>query len=708
MIVRTKWQVLSLLVILQFSKVVHAQGLVDLAIGMDQRSDSILVYDADTALLYELLAWELITDKDTAQLAEMARFVEDPWNSYDIDQFDLALIDSLWQYKNVGIPERTRNLLDPGAPVAPFGTPYAGGREGFYPGGVSDFAPVPSVTSRIIEGTADFIADRFKKELAITFFDDFRERVIADSLFRFLLPQTSNLLMYQDISFFLNIGETERSAFKNDLEHMLVNFERLVNTSPRYANLSEDIHFRAFMLALKTVDYSVKGYGISELLGIYHLQERDYEDPLGVGVRLLYVFMNSLSDGNFEDLPMVFRNVNRLKSSRQRAYFAAMALQRDLRLIEVLKIDEEGMQDYWGEVDQLLEEFLLLADNLSDQHQTLVSKSQEGQLDYQTMLDYAVYAFDVVDLAARFAYLKAPEKYQNSALFQTALPIARKTIRVSQAIDEGDIGLVLLNASSIVGDLLDLGVPVSGRETGGHDVRETLFKYGNFMVNVLNASNSKEVEQAIQAVALPPGAASIKRQTLQSISLNAYPGVYGGVEWLSNGGKNTSAAGNLGFTTPVGLSFNWGLSRKLEEAPVSYGTLGDGFSLSDARDQEIVVGYERTYFKDSTWRRLSGHSFSIFVSVMDLGAAVSYRLSNDSSEGLPDDITLRQIISPGAFVVYGIKNVPISIMGGVQYTPELREVSQQALTLTSNTLRVFLSLNVDIPFVNLYVKQKYQ
>lgn len=704
MIVGTKWQVLSLLVLLQFSKIVYTQDLVDLAIEVDKRSDSIVVYYADTALLYKLLDRELITEKDTAQLAEMAHFVKDPWDNYDLDQFDLALIDSLWKYKNLGIPERTRGLVDSGAPVNPFGTAAENRQELFYPGDLSDFAPVPSITSRIIEGTADFIADRFKKELAITFFDNFRERVIADSLFRLLLPQTSNLLIYQDISFFLNIGETERSAFRNDLEHMLVNFERFVNTSPRYANLSEDIHFRAFMLALKTVDYSVKGYGISELLSIYHLQEQQYEDPLGVGVRLLYVFLGSLSNGNFQDLPMVFRNVNRLSSTRQRAYFAAMALQDDLRLIEILEIDDESMEDYWGEVDQLLEEFLLLAENLRDQHQTLVSKSREGQLDNQAMLDYAVYAFDIIDLAARFAYLKAPEKYQKSELFQTALPVARKTIRVSQAIDEGDIGLVLLNASSIVADLLDLGTPVSERQTAGYVVREILLKYGNFMVNVLNARNSKAVDQAIEAVALPPGAARIKRQTLQSISLNAFPGGYGGVEWLSNNGKTTSAAGNLGFTAPIGLSFNWGLSRKLEEAPVPYGTSGGGFLLSDAKDHEIVVGYEQTYLKDSTWRRLTGHSISIFISVIDLGAAVSYRLSNDPTEGLPDDITLRQIISPGAFMVYGIKNTPISIMGGVQYTPELREISRRSITFSSNTLRVFISLNVDIPFINLYVK----
>ncbi len=693
--------------LLLFTNNILAQNLVTLALELDKRSDSILVYNSDTAYLGQLLQLELITPRDTANLKEMARFISNPWSEYNIKRFDISLVDSIWKYKNVGIPDRVRGFEVFRQNQNPFAASSESDLEEFYPGGLTDLAPVPSITTNIIEGTAGFIVDRFKKELVITFFDDFREKVVSDSLFRMLLPNTSSLLIHQDISFFLNIGETERSAFKNDLEDLLFNFERFINSNAQYRELSSDIHFRTFMLGLKTVDYSLKGYGINELLSVYYMQERTNEDALGVGIRLLRVFLVALSQGNMQDFATVFNNINRLTLQSQRTYFAAMALQKDLSLMRILQIEDQSLAPYWTEIDALIGEFLLLADNLKDQQKTLIDKSREGNLSTQTILAYAIYTFDVLDLAARFSYIRNPERYQQSLLFQKALPLARKTMNVALAVEEGDLGLVLMYSSSIIGELLALRAIPSSKSSYVFTVEERLLKYGNFMVNIINAQNSKDVQQAIEAVALPPGAARIKRQSLQSISLNTYTGGYVGAEWLSNNGNNTSVAGNLGFTSPIGLSFNWGIARKLSSPPLSYGMLSKSSQPQVYRENHTEIGTERTYLKDSVWHRLTGHSFSIFLSVIDLGAAVSYRLSNDISEGLPSDITLRQVVSPGAYIVYGIKNIPISVMGGVQYTPELRNINVSSTSLKSNTLRVSLSLTVDIPFFNLYVKQMY-
>jgi len=687
----------------------HSQSLVNLAIGFEARSDAIVTYHKDTTFIKFLLSYDLLQPKDTASLGEMARFANNPWDTTRLDLFNLALIDSLWKYRTIE-GAFARSLFKTQKAQRPWENDYygLGYLENYAPSTSPGFSPIPNLTTNLIDGTARFIATRFKKELVITFFDDFRSRIIEDSLLRALLPQTSNLLIYQTSNSFLSPGEMVRSAFRSDIISLLPNFERFVRTSRQYDEFKDDIHFRAFLLALKTIDYAQKGYGISEILRVYYTQEQNYDDQLGVGVRLLDVLMEALAGDVTEDFAGMLRSLNTMTSTRQRTYFAAMAFQKDIELIKLLNINENGLSPYWDEMDQVLEEFLLLANKLRDQRISLGTQSQNGQLKYEAILDYAAYTFDVIDLAARFGYLKHPQKYQSSILFRSVIPLAKETIDIFQAIDKKDFGQVLLSSSEILGDMLYISGGDGKAGEIGYRIQEKLIRYGNFMINVMNAQTSREVESAIEAIALPPGSASVKRQTLQSISLNAYPGVYGGIEWLSEAGINRKPAGNVGFTAPIGLSFNWGLSKSLKQPPISYRVLiqsPDSLATYTARDS--VLGYDRTYSKGRVTRRLSGSSFSIFVSIIDLGAAVSYRLSDDLTEGLPQNIALKQIISPGCFIVWGFPKMPVSLMGGVQYTPELRSVDATSINLEANTLRASLSLNVDLPIINLFIKQVY-
>ncbi|MGZ8524379.1 MAG: hypothetical protein ACXWV1_08110, partial [Chitinophagaceae bacterium] len=57
-------------------------------------------------------------------------------------------------------------------------------------------------------------------------------------------------------------------------------------------------------------------------------------------------------------------------------------------------------------------------------------------------------------------------------------------------------------------------------------------KYGSFAANVVQAKNSDEVKTAIKAVALPAGSASIKKNSVFNVSVNAYLGGFYGNEYL--------------------------------------------------------------------------------------------------------------------------------------------------------------------------------
>lgn len=209
---------------------------------------------------------------------------------------------------------------------------------------------------------------------------------------------------------------------------------------------------------------------------------------------------------------------------------------------------------------------------------------------------------------------------------------------------------------------------------------KSLLKYGTFMSAIIDAKTSDEVEAAIESAALPVGSARIKRESTFNIALNAYCGPYMGYErvydldpkWMS---ASKSTINSYGLTAPVGISISYGGNCK---------------------------------------RAKNHSSYSLFLSVIDIGAIASFRFSDSITEVLPT-IQLKNILSPGIFFSYGIPKLPISVNAGWQMGPLLRKVDAQ---INENTYserygRVSLSICIDIPIVNFYTftsskKPKYR
>jgi len=196
-------------------------------------------------------------------------------------------------------------------------------------------------------------------------------------------------------------------------------------------------------------------------------------------------------------------------------------------------------------------------------------------------------------------------------------------------------------------------------------------KYGAFMAAVADAEKPEDVKAALNAAALPAGSSSIKRQTPFNVSINSYLGFHGGFEKLD--GKGWS--GIWGISAPVGVAVSWGSNEQFKEKG----------------------------------------SFSIYGSIIDIGAVASFRLKNEVGvENLPE-FTLENIIAPGIYAVYGIPKAPISIGFGYQKGPQLRGITTstqkegEAAVITSdlaNGYRWNLFIAVDIPLFNLYTKSK--
>ena len=182
----------------------------------------------------------------------------------------------------------------------------------------------------------------------------------------------------------------------------------------------------------------------------------------------------------------------------------------------------------------------------------------------------------------------------------------------------------------------------------------------------------------IEKYAMPVGSYKVKRRSRWSVDLNAYVGVYAGYEWAQQPGSNSyrgAAGGVLGFTAPIGFTYSWaGYTGK--------GNTNEGYSVSAKKGL----------------RRFNGSSHSISFTIIDIGAVVSYRFTNAADEPLPEKVTWGQVIAPGLFYRYGIKNTPLCVHIGGQLAPQLRTIND---VKNQNTIRATMGVTMDLPLLNL-------
>ncbi len=195
-----------------------------------------------------------------------------------------------------------------------------------------------------------------------------------------------------------------------------------------------------------------------------------------------------------------------------------------------------------------------------------------------------------------------------------------------------------------------------------------LLKYGSFMAALVESESPEQAHAAIETIALPPGSYSIKRESRFYTSLNGYLGGFYGREIIdgADNGNDFFDFNNLALTAPVGVYFGWGNWGKNLKNPWSF-----GFSIP----------------------------------LVDLGNIASYRFTSgdDQVESIPT-IQLKDIVSPGAFLEFGIGGTPLSLGLGAQLGARLRSVEPgaDANSIGDMYWRYGFSLKVDIPILNFY------
>lgn len=220
-------------------------------------------------------------------------------------------------------------------------------------------------------------------------------------------------------------------------------------------------------------------------------------------------------------------------------------------------------------------------------------------------------------------------------------------------------------------------------KTSFYGSRREVSQVLNFFTDITKSKDSKQLSQVVSKYAEPAQSYRIKRFNNFSVDINAYPGVFIGVETRTGNApysKDKISSIVSGITAPIGISFSRAARVK--------------FKCEYAGKKPAYIN------RFGNIKSFKGGCFSATFMIIDIGAVVSYRFANDTSKALPREVNFNQVLAPGFNIGYGIPNLPLVLNAGIQYTPQLRTFDNENGKML-DTYRIGLSLCYDIPLLNI-------
>lgn len=188
-------------------------------------------------------------------------------------------------------------------------------------------------------------------------------------------------------------------------------------------------------------------------------------------------------------------------------------------------------------------------------------------------------------------------------------------------------------------------------------------EYGDFVAGMVDAKTKEQVEYLLKSLADPPGSSRTKRTHNITVGINAYVGVSAGREYWERNPTQTS------------------------------GLQSDFTVLAPT----VPVGFAISKLLGPSWKH--PQSFSLYVSLLDLGAMMTYRLASENEFGTYK-LTYKNIFKPGLQLHWNIQRTPFYLGAGWQTGAQFREVDDREISFRSS--RFFMAFGIDVPIKTLY------
>ena len=503
--------------------------------------------------------------------------------------------------------------------------------------------------TKYVQAFADFLRDRIKEELTVAYLQKLRAMIEASEELQYMLPKTRTIFLSNDAFTVPNMGTTYKAAFAEDLENLMPDFEKMVFAFDKYIALRTNDAFIGFMTAWHFADMSAKNYHPADILRILsnRFEVIDNNSPkTAYAINVLNSFSQNLLDTSGKN--WIGRNQLRNISEDQVFIFLGLVYEKYTLVFDV-KIGSKSLKELLEKltenklVDKIYD-LLAIVNTIDDRIKNFRESGDKKETVLTYFLNNADALLDLVDYAVSITEIDG----LNKTNYYKWKSVIEHSLEAAKAVKENNIGKLGINVISVIDEL----------SPGEQTWKKNLTEFIKFLTDVSNAATSKDIKALLDHYAAPVHSYRIARSYHSSVSLAAYPGVYAGLEF--NGSGNTTE-GSFGITAPLGFSFNWNTKKE--------------------------------------------SSNSIFISLIDIGAALSYRFNNDTAD-LPKKIYLGQIFSPGIAGIHGFRNSPMALKYGIQYAPLLRTIKNGSYTYNdAGVWRASIGITVDIPVLILSRKK---
>ncbi len=574
--------------------------------------------------------------------------------------FDLKtkLKDNQFLFSLLPDPSREKNGFVSGSLIPYVGTPINGdAQSGLF-----------SATS-VADLLSTFIADRFKQEIEIAYLSKLKDWLNSDSALAALLPNTLKVMNQNDPYQYTVFFETLKEALTKDIKNLASDFGNFMYRDPFKLNANDQYYYSEIVLYINAVKMI---YGSNPTLVLNNLDQdpkiKDSSDALSSTLKVMAMFSRAITDPTHKEGAWVTpENVmTDLGTTDQVKLFIGLFLLKNKAELKEINLNGQVLYDIINnsqakvtDLADWLDKLATIYTNFKDDADVAQATKKSGKPTAAKFIqEYSGTIMNSFTVIFQFPLTDLGAAVQNQK-WLTALAFTASMVQIYTDAADSNYGLVL---SDIIQVLNDLHV--------SNSTLNVIKNYGNFAVSMVVAKNTTDRVAALEAAALPVGSYRIKRNSYKNIAFQAYAGIFGGVQIYTDPVPSQVQKVNFtyGFTAPLGISYNWG----------------------------------NCFGKDSLYK-LKGNSNTIFVSVIDIGAVTAFRLTHDSSATLPE-FTWANILAPGIFYIYGFKNSPISVGGGVQYGPQLRSVSTTVATTLPSALTFRAFCVIDIPVFNFFTR----
>lgn len=605
------------------------------------------------------------------------KFMQNPFNSDTLD-LDIVLLNSAIQKYNSFMTRKMiaeegghgmSKFMDAGISAAIALIP------GFFGGNSSLSA---DQQTKIIDGLTKYFAEEFRKAQLITYMQDFKKMSEKAPELTVLFPLTIKKLSTADPAKFPELGDEYKTIFNEDLKNLpetLIKYIRdynetsgseidskflvlnrknidAIKASPSYAYfyLASDIGLKLTnnFHPVDLLDYLDNEYYRAELIARHDKPIEKLYLTLH-GINLLQRNLRDTTASSKDQFSNVWINLSELRkldNGIKWNYFAGLLYQQDRAFFDefffsgVNKTLQGISDDDIKKVRDITNNMLTALNEIKTFRANLTEKNIED--------NFVGYMKLMIKTVTSSSFLARLDYNQNE--LDRFVRLSDYALNLYDNARKKDFSNTIYYTTQVLQEFITLD--------DDNKVLLSMEKYGSFMADVVNSEDSDQVKEVIKKHAAPPTSFILKREYPFTLSFTGQPGYFISAEKLT--GDNQKFKFVSGISLPLGFEASFKVKRGRENAG----------------------------------------SINLFAQLIDIGAILNFRL-DDSTSTLPDQVNFKQLFSPGGALTYGFKNSPLVLGVGYQFTPELREVTQNGNQVYENGHRIFLKVAWDIPLINI-------